>query len=69
MLYFKADDIGFFDFVYEDFTNSSMINVERHVFYRDIYVFIDKFKDFVNFKKENKVREILFICFRDNVFI
>lgn len=37
--------------------------------YRNVYAFVNNFINFINFKNENKIREILFIYFRDNVLI
>ena len=67
----KAENVGFFDFDYEDFINInvSVVNIEKYVFYRDVYVFIDRFKDLINLKKEDRVREILSTCLRGGVFI
>jgi hypothetical protein len=61
------DDIEFFDSEFEE--NESVINVERHVFYRDIYVFVDRLKNMMNLRKKNKLRAILSQCFREAVLI
>lgn len=50
----KIDDIEFFDLVYKNLINSSIINIEHYIFYRDIYIFVNKFKIFINFKNKNK---------------
>ncbi len=65
----KADDIGFFDPSYEDPTNSPVVNVGRHVFYRDVYAFIDRLKDLVSLKGEDKTREVLPTCLRGSALI
>ena len=54
-----------------DSTNTILIiNVDRHVFYRDVYVFIDRLKNLVNdFIEKQRVKNFLFDCFRDDVFI
>lgn len=63
--------MSFFNFVYKDFFNFNLLimNVNYHVFYYNVYIFINKLKFFINFKNENKIHEILFIYFRDNVLI
>jgi hypothetical protein len=62
-----TDDVEFFDLELE--RDESVMNVERHVFYKDIYVFVDRFKDMMNLRKENKLRAILSQCFRESVLI
>ena len=58
----KADDIGFFDPACEG--EGPVVNAGRHTFYKDIYAFVDRLKDFVEIKGEEKVREVLPMCFR-----
>ena len=67
----KADDVGFFDPFYEDSSNSNttVVNAGRHVFYRDVYAFIDRLKDLINLKEEDKVREVLPTYFRGSAQI
>ena len=71
----KADDVGFFDPSYEDPKESNsknenpVINAGRHVFYRDVYAFVDRLKDLVHLKGEDKVREVLPTCFRGSALI
>ena len=65
----KADDVGFFDPSYEDANNTSakdapVVNAGRHVFYRDVYAFVDRLKDMAHLKGEEKIREVLPTCFR-----
>lgn len=40
-----AKDIEYFDSIYENFNNFSIINVERHIFYYNLYVFVDRLKN------------------------
>ena len=65
----KSDEISFFDFEYEDVNNVSIINADKHVFYRDVYVFINKLKNVVFFRDENKLRIMIFQCLRKSVLI
>jgi hypothetical protein len=64
--YFKkwtTDKIEFFDSNVDE--DDSIINVDRHVFYKDIYVFVDKFKNMITIRENDKLRTILSQCFRD----
>ena len=40
----KVDDVKFFDPAYEDLSNFniSVVSVEPPVFYRDVYIFVDR---------------------------
>ena len=58
----KADDIGFFDPAHEG--EGPVVSVGRYSFYKDIYAFVDRIKDLVELKGEDKVREVLPTCFR-----
>ena len=48
----SSKNVDYFDFLYVDFNDSTnttfIVNVDRHVFYRDVYVFINRLKNFVN---------------------
>ena len=64
-----AEDVGFFNFDYADVDNFVIVNVGRHVFYRDVYVFGDKLKNFAKgFIGEQRMRELISRCLRDEVF-
>ena len=58
----KADDIGYFDPNCEG--EGPVVSVGRHMFYKDIYAFVDRLKDVAADKGEDKVRETLTTCFR-----
>ncbi len=62
-----ADDIGFFDPGLEG--DGPVVNVGRHVFYRDIYAFVDRLKDMMNLRGEDKLRAVLPQCFRGSALI
>ena len=68
-LILKINDIEFFNFIYKNLFNFSIVNIEYYILYYNIYIFINKFKNFVNFKNENKIREILFIYFYNIILI
>ena len=63
----NAKDIEFFDFVAEE--TDSIININKHVFYRDVYAFTDRFKDIIVIKDDSKLRTIISQCFRESALI
>ena len=67
----KSKDIEFFDSKYEKSTHidDSIVNVDRHVFYRDVYVFIDKLKNMTSLREKNKLRIVISQCLRNTVLI
>jgi hypothetical protein len=61
------DEIDFFDSDVDE--DDSVINVDRHVFYKNIYAFVDRLKDTIIIRDDDKFRTILFQCFWDAAFI
>ena len=61
----SVENIKFFDFIYDDFNDGNfvIINVDKHVFYRNVYVFCDRLKnlakDFINKQKMKKMILVL----------
>ena len=57
------DNIEYFDFIYENKKNSLIVNVSRHIYYQNIFIFVDELK---NLKKISLTREyassLLFVC-------
>jgi hypothetical protein len=65
-----AKDIKYFDFIYENFDNFSIVNVERHVFYCDLYIFVDCLKNLTReFVKKQRIREFVSSCLREKSLI
>ncbi len=62
-----ANEIEFFDSKIK--RNESVINVNHHVFYKNIYVFVNRFKNMITIRDDDKLRTILSQCFRDAVLI
>jgi hypothetical protein len=58
-----TDEIEFFDSDVDE--DDSIINVDRHVFYKNIYVFVDRLKNMIKIRDDDKLRTILSQCFRD----
>ena len=65
----KLDKVNFFDLKYKDVNNVFIINADRHVFYRNVYAFIDHSKNVVFLRDENKLRIMIFQCLRKSVLI
>ena len=65
----STENIEYFDFTYENFDNSMIVNVDRHVFYRNVYSFIDKLKELKQNSFEFKIKELVSSCLRDEVLI
>ena len=62
----STENIDYFDLTYDDSNNSFIVTVDKHVFYRDMYVFIDRLRDLIKeASKEQRIREIIFACLRD----
>ena len=63
----NAEQIGFFDPDYE--SNGPVVNSGKYVFYKDVYVFIDRLKDMAPLRGEDKLRTVLLQCFRGTALI
>lgn len=59
--------ISFFDSIANDF--ESVVNFDKHVFYRNVYAFVNRLKNIVLLQNKNKFKEIISQCLRDTVFI
>lgn len=57
----------FFDSTIDN--NTVVINVEKYVFYRDVYTFVDRLKDTIIFKNSDKLKSIISQCFRNFALI
>ena len=58
----KFNKINFFNPEYENVNNVLIINVDKHIFYRDMYAFIDRLKNVISFCDKNKLCIIIFQC-------
>ena len=64
-----AKNVKFFNFDYENVNNSVIVNADRHVFYKNVYIFNDKLKNLTkNFIDEQRMRKLILKCFRNEVF-
>ena len=62
-----GEKIKFFNFT----TNNSklIISLKKHVFYKNIYAFVNRSKNVVNIKSENKIKIIVSQCLRNTALI
>ena len=65
----KVDDVGYFNLDYDDSSNALVVNAGRYVFYRDIFTFVDRFKDLSKIYNKNKIKALVLACFRGGAFI
>lgn len=63
-----SEEIGFFDSDGE-MLEGSISTIERHVFYRDIYVFVDRLKDMAPLRGEDKLRIVIPQCLRGSAIV
>ena len=63
----KPEEVGFFDPEYEG--TRPIVNAGKHVFYKDIYVFIDRLKDITVQHRESNIRNVLTACFRETTLM
>lgn len=66
----STENIEYFDFEYEDFfdKNSFIMNFNRYIYYRDIYVFIDRLKNLKQNLFDFKIKKYVFACLKNNAF-
>ena len=62
-----SEKIEFFDFIVED--TKSVINFGKHVFYKNIYVFVNRFKNITSWQNKNKFKNIVSQCLRNTAFL
>ena len=67
----KSNDIEYFDSKFEESinTSNSIVNLNRHIFYRDVYVFVNRLKNLTSLRDENKFRIVISQCFRNTILI
>ena len=64
-------DIDYFDLKYENlFEKNVMIVIfDRHIFYRDVFIFIDRLKDLKKNFFDSKIKKYVFECMKSDVVI
>ena len=65
----NSKNIDFFDSRRENDKNKNVIvNVDRHIYYKNVFVFIDRLKNLKKNSFDHKVRELVVECLRDDAF-
>ena len=66
----RIEDVDYFDSDYEiNESNVFVINVERHVFYIDVYIFVDRLKKLIARRDNDKMQKVIIVCLKDTAFI
>ena len=63
----STKDINYFDFIYENDKNNIIVNVDRHIYYRDVFVFIDRFKNLEKNSLKTRIKKFVASCLRDDI--
>ena len=65
----RVKNVDFFDLDYDDDivdnVDKSIKYFDKHIYYVDVYVFVDRLKNLVSLRDENKLRIVLSQCLRD----
>ena len=62
-----AKEVEFFDSTTDDF--ESVINLKKHVFYKNIYAFVNRLNDVKSLREKDKFRHIISQCLRNTTLI
>ena len=66
----KIENVDYFDSDYEiNESNVSVINAERHVFYIDVYIFVDRLKKLTTRRDNDKMQKIITVCLKNTALI
>lgn len=65
----EFDRRNFFFFKFYDERFATALNLQHQVFYRNIYVFVNRLKNVVFRRKNNKLRNIIFQCLKNIALI
>ena len=72
-LIFKFEKIDYFDsdrgFDKNEKNYAIIEHVDRHVYYKNVFVFVDKLKKLKRNSFDHKIREFVVDCLRDDAFI
>ena len=62
-----SKNIDFFDSRRENDKNKdAIVNVDRHIYYKNVFVFIDKLKNLKKNSSDHRIRELIVECLRDD---
>ena len=68
----KIKDINYFNFDYKNINNAFIVTFDKYVFYRNIYVFVNRLKNLIKSIMSNVVnciRELISFYFCNEIFI
>lgn len=65
----RAEDLRYFDPDFESEHNESIVSSRRHVYYRDMFVWIDHIKNLIKNHSEAEVRSMIIQALRGGVLI
>ena len=63
------DDIEYFDWTYKNEKNNSIVNIDRYIYYRNIFIFVDRLKNLKKDFVDARVRELVVFCLRNETLI
>ena len=65
----RAEEVGYFDPEYttEGASHTAVVNAGKHVYYRDVYVFVDRLKDLAVQNKD--VKNVIVSCLRGSALM
>ena len=76
--FLSVDQMNYFDFEYKKERNKTtlfssfiefMMITDKYVYYKNVYVFVDRLKNLVSQHEHSQIRNVLKSCFRDDVQI
>ena len=67
----RVEEVEYFDLEHQqEQGNELVVNTGKHVFYRDVYIFMNRLKDLAAIRSNpNNVKQVITVCFRDLVLM
>ena len=59
----------YFDFIFDDDKNNVIVNFNRYIYYRNVFVFVNKLKNLKKISSNNRIREFVILCLCDDILI
>lgn len=57
----RAEEVGYFDPEYQDAATGPVVNAGKYIYYRDVFIFVDRLKDLA---ARQDVKHVISSCFR-----
>ena len=67
--YFKAENIGYFDPELDEKSTNLVINIGKYVFYKNVYAFVNRFKNLAVIYEKKAIKKILFTYLKEAVYM